>query len=76
MLVLPQADIAFKLFVPQSRIDARKYFFCHRVVRCWNSLPAQPDDFFPLNNFKRLLERTDLSSFAVIDCVLKLVLNS
>jgi len=53
---------SFKLFVPQSRLDVRKYFFCHRVVRCWNSLPAQPDDF-SLNNLKRLLERTDLSSF-------------
>jgi len=51
------------LFVPQSRLDVRKYFFCHRVVRCWNSLPAQPDDFSSLNNLKRLLERTDLSSF-------------
>jgi hypothetical protein len=53
----------FKLFVPQSRIDVRKYFFCHRVLRCWNSLPAQPDDFLSLNNFKRLLDRTDLSNF-------------
>jgi len=27
---------SFKLFVPQSRVDVRKYFICHRVVRCWN----------------------------------------
>jgi len=54
---------SFKLFVPQSRLDVRKYFFCHRVVRCWNSLLAQSDDFSSLNNLKRLLERTDLSSF-------------
>jgi len=54
---------SFKLFVPHSRLDVRKYFFCHRVVRCWNSLPAQPDDFSSLNNLKRLLEQTDLSSF-------------
>ena len=52
---------SLKLFVPQSRLDVRKYFFCHRVVHCWNSLPAQPDDFLSLNKFKRLLERVDLS---------------
>jgi len=31
---------SLKLFVPQSRLDVREYFFCHRVVHCWNSLPA------------------------------------
>ena len=54
---------SIKLFVPQSRLDVRKYFFCHRVVHCWNSLPAQPDDFSSLNKFKQLLERADLSIF-------------
>jgi len=44
-------------------LDVRKYFFCHRVARCWNSLPVQPDNFSTLNNFKRLLQRTDLSGF-------------
>ena len=50
---------SLKLFVPQSRLDVSKYFFCHRVVHCWNSLPAQPDDFLSLNKFQRLLERAD-----------------
>ena len=54
---------SLKLFVPQSRLDVRKYFFCHRVVHCWNSLPAQPDDFSSLNKFKRLLERAGLTIF-------------
>jgi len=37
-----------KLFVPQSRLDVRKYFSVTglTVVHCWNSLRAQPDDFF------------------------------
>jgi len=52
---------SLKLFVLQSRLDVRKYLFCHRIVHCWNSLPAQPDDFLSLNKFKRLLERVDLS---------------
>ena len=36
---------SLKLFVQQSRIDARKYFFSNRVIRSWNSLPATSDDF-------------------------------
>ena len=54
---------SIKLFVPQSRLDVRKYFFCHRVVHCWNSLPVQPYDFSSLNKSKQLLERVDLSGF-------------
>ena len=37
---------SLKLFVQQSRIDARKYFYSNRVIHSWNSLPATPDDFF------------------------------
>ena len=37
-----------KLFVLQSRIDARKYFFSNRVIQSWISLPATSDDFFYL----------------------------
>jgi len=28
----------------QSRFDVRKYFFAHRIVQCWDSLFARPDD--------------------------------
>ena len=52
---------SLKLFVQQSRIDARKYFFSNRVIQSWNSLPATPDDFLPLACFRRFLQRTDLS---------------
>ena len=34
-----------KLFVRQSRVDVRKYFFGNRVVKIWNSLPATVEDF-------------------------------
>jgi len=37
----------------KSRLDVRKYFFCHRIVHWWNSLQAKPDDFSSLNKFKR-----------------------
>jgi len=54
---------SLKLFVQQSRIDARKHFFSNRVVKSWNSLPATPDDFSSLACFRRFLQRTDLSRF-------------
>ena len=54
-----------KLFVQQSRIDVRKYFFSNRVIQCWNSLPATPNDFASLGCFRRMLQRTDLSKFKV-----------
>jgi len=37
-----------KLFVQQSRIDVRNYFFSNRVIQCWNGLPATPNDFASL----------------------------
>ena len=55
----------FKLFVQQSRIDVRKYFFSNRVVQCWNSLPATPNDFSSLGCFRRMLQRADLNKFKV-----------
>jgi len=42
-----------KLFVQQSRIDVRKYFFSNRVIQCFNSLPATPNDFASLACFYR-----------------------
>jgi len=44
-----------KLFGQQSRIDVRKYFFSSRVIQCWNSLPATPNDFASLGCFQRML---------------------
>lgn len=54
-----------KLFVQQSRIDARKYFFSNRVIQSWNSLPATAEDFSSLTCFRRCLQQTDLSKFTV-----------
>jgi len=54
-----------KLFVQQSRIDARKYFLSNRVIQSWNSLPAATDDFLSLACFRRFLQRTDLSRFKI-----------
>jgi len=54
-----------KLFVLQSRIDARKYFFSNRVIQSWISLPATSDDFSSLACFRRFLQQIDLSRFKV-----------
>jgi len=56
---------SLKLFAHHSRIDARKHFFCNRIVQCWNSLPATPTDFSSLTCFRRFLGRTDLSGFRI-----------
>jgi len=39
---------SLKLFIQQSRINDRKYFFSNRVTQSWNSLPATPEDFSSL----------------------------
>jgi len=64
--------LSLKLFMPQSRSDVPSAnrplcFLSPELVHCWKSLPAQPDDFSSLNEFKRLLSRADLSGF--ISCI-------
>ena len=54
---------AYKLFVNNSNIDVRKYFWCNRVVRVWNGLPAEQQNFSSIIAFKKFLSRTDLSDF-------------
>jgi len=52
-----------KLFVRQSRVDVRKYFFGNRVVKIWNSLPATVEDFASIRKFKSFIERVNLSQY-------------
>jgi len=35
----------YKMYVNYSRVDVRIHFFCNKIVKTWNSLKAQPDDF-------------------------------
>jgi len=51
---------SLKLLAHHSRINARKHFFCNRIVQCWNSLSATHTDFSSLTCFRRFLGRTDL----------------
>ena len=51
--------------VSRASADVRRYFFTHRVVKPWNSLPVSAVDFSSLNHFRGSLHRIDFSSFLV-----------
>ena len=48
---------ALKLAVQRSKLDIRKYYFCNRIVRHWNSLPDYVVDSVSLNSFKINVDR-------------------
>ena len=43
---------SMKLFLPRARLHVRKYFFSHRVVPHWNSLPQHVVEAPSVNSFK------------------------
>lgn len=51
----------FKLFVPDSRINARAHFFCVNVISLWNDLPDHIVCSVSLNCFVSQLKNFDLS---------------
>ena len=50
----------------QSSINAYKYFFSNRICDIWNALPKFVFDLSSSNNFRRLLDKVDLSQFTVL----------
>jgi len=42
----------YKLFQRHSQLDSRKHFFAERIIKPWNSLPANNDTFMSLATFK------------------------
>ena len=44
-----------KLFIPWARLHVQKYFFSHRVVSHWNSLPQHVVNAPSVNSFKSRL---------------------
>jgi hypothetical protein len=46
-----------KFFKPACRLDARKYFFSHRVVDIWNGLQTELVDCGTVNSFKNMLDK-------------------
>ena len=50
----------YKLFVNHCRINARKNFFCERVIKVWNSLPPSMVNFESLSSFRNSLNNVNL----------------
>jgi len=59
-----------KLVFNYSQVDVGKYFFSERIVKQWNSLAAQPQDFDSLGLFINLLNRTEMSKLLSLCCLL------
>ena len=59
----------FKLIVPISRSNIRKYFFASRVVPIWNSLPEKLVTACSPHVFKKLLSGYDFSVFLRYPCI-------
>jgi len=57
----------YKLQVNHAPVNVRRNFFACRVVRLWNSLPADTTDFGSLTRFRNSLHRIDFSSFLAVD---------
>lgn len=53
---------SLKLFVPDSRVNARSHFFCVRVITLWNSLPDNIVSNRNLNSFLTQLYNFDFSN--------------
>ena len=53
----------YKLIVENCEINVRKNFFAQRVVKVWNSLPAETISFDSLSQFKQSLLKIDLKLY-------------
>ena len=53
----------YKLFVPYSRVDIRKYFFANRVINIWNSLDNSIVCAANLSMFSAKLDKVDFLKY-------------
>ena len=51
----PTRGHTFKIFKQHSRLNLRKFFFSHRIVDTWNSLPAEIAECMNINTLKNKL---------------------
>ena len=56
---------AYKLLPSHCRVDVRKCSFTERVLKPWNSLPAELHHFSSLSVFKRFIFSVHLSEFVM-----------
>jgi hypothetical protein len=54
---------AYKLLQRHCRTDVRKHFFTERVVKIWNSLPAEEANFCNVEVFSNFLDKLDLHNY-------------
>jgi len=58
----------YKLYVPFSSINARKYFFSNGIIEPWNDLSPAAVDFSSLKRFKCTLKKIDFSPYLKYSC--------
>jgi hypothetical protein len=51
----------YKLNVQRSRLETRRHFFSNRIVKLWNSLPAQPQHFKSYKTFCSFLNTVNIA---------------
>ena len=54
-----------KLALPKARVDCRKFFFCVRIIKVWNSLPNEIVTLTDAAVFKINLKSINLSAYIV-----------
>ena len=54
---------AQKLFVEHSKVDVRSNYFGNRIVKPWNSLPAEVINSPSVESFKKRIAKCDLGKF-------------
>jgi hypothetical protein len=53
----------YKLYLTDSRINLRKYFFSQHIVNVWNNLNPDVINFTSLTAFVNLLSTYDMSQY-------------
>ena len=53
------------MFLPESRVNCRQHFFVVRVVKVWNSLPADVVCANSVSVFVHELKSVDFSQFLI-----------
>jgi len=61
---LVNVDRHYKLIQRHGNLDTHKLFFAERIIKAWNSFPANNDTFKSLATFKSFVNSVSLTNFA------------